>query len=77
MRSVRIVGRNYGPSRIVNFVNFGENVKSSGSRVPLDKILFSFIVYEVVVEHAFDVFRNSFLYSASAGLEIPTFFNHT
>ena len=60
-----IVGRNYGPSRIVNFVTFGENVKSSGSRVSLYKILFSFFVYEFVVEHAFDVFCDLSLYSVS------------
>ena len=44
-----IVGRNYGLSWIVNFMDFGEYVKSSGCRVSLYKTLFSFFVYEFVV----------------------------
>ena len=39
-----VVRRNYGSSRIVNFMDFGEYVKTSRSGVVLYKVLFCFLV---------------------------------
>ena len=60
-----VVRRNYGLSRIVNFMDFGEYVKTSRSGVVLNKVLFCFLVNKFIVEHAFNVFSNSFLYHGS------------
>lgn len=60
-----VVRRNYGSSRIVNFMDFGEYVKTSRSGVVLYKVLFCFLVNKFIVEHAFNVFSNSFLYHGS------------
>ena len=60
-----VVRRNYGSSRIVNFMDFGEYVKTSRFGVVLYKVLFCFLVNKFIVEHAFNVFSNSFLYHGS------------
>ena len=60
-----VVGRNYGSFRIVNFMDFGEYVKTSRSGVVLYKVLFYFLVNKFIVEHAFNVYSNSFLYHGS------------
>ena len=60
-----VVRRNYGSSRIVNFMDFGEYVKTSRSGVVLYKVLFCFLVNKFIVEHAFNVFSNSCLYRGS------------
>ena len=44
-------------------VNIG--VVTSGSGVVLYKVLFCFLVNKFIVEHAFNVFSNSFLYHGS------------
>ena len=60
-----VVRRNYGSSRIVNFMDFREYVETSRSGVVLYKVLFCFLVNKFIVEHAFNVFSNSFLYYGS------------
>ena len=63
-----VVRRNYGSSRIVKFMDLGEYVKPSRSGVVLYKVLFCFLVNKFIVEHAFNVFSNSFLYHGSLAL---------
>ena len=65
-----VVRRNYGSSRVVYFVDFGEYVEASRSGVVLYKVLFCFYVNKFVVEHVFNVFSNSFLYHGSLVLSL-------
>ena len=44
-------------------MDFGEYVKTSRSGVVLCKVLFCFLVNKFIVEHAFNVFSNSFFVS--------------
>ena len=60
-----VVRRNYGSSRIVDFMDFEEYVKTSRFGVVLYKVLFCFLVNKFIVEHAFNVFSNSCLYHGS------------
>ena len=64
---MRVAGDNRAP-RVSLFVYFRQNVKSSGFRVSLCKIAFSFFVNNFVTVHAFGVFSMRFCMSVVMSL---------